>query len=86
MAIHSLITAFICSPQALQKICLASHMHSLVELPHADAIQQLEVALLRTPTGKMLNVLMMATKFQPTFTHLSSKSCHSATTPLATTP
>ena len=57
MTISSFITAFLCSPQALQKICLVNHIHSLAELLHTDAIQQLEVALLGTPVAKMLDVL-----------------------------
>ena len=50
-----------------------------------DAIQQLEVAILRTPAAKILNVLTMATTSQPLCTPVSSKSFHTATTPLATT-
>ena len=57
MTISSFITAFLCSPQALQKIWLANHMHSLAELLHADAVQQLEVALLGTLAAKILDVL-----------------------------
>ena len=60
MATHSLITAFCSTP--LQKICLTNHIHSLAELLHADAIQQLETALLGTPVAKILDVLTMATK------------------------
>ena len=51
MTISSIIIAFLCSPQALQKIQLANHIHSLAELLHADAAQLLEVALLGTPTA-----------------------------------
>ena len=61
-------------------------MHSLAELLHTDMIQQLGVALLGTPAAKILNILMMATKSQPSFTPLSSKLLCSATTPLVTTP
>ena len=85
MTILSFITAFLCSPHALQKIYLANSIHSLAELLHADMIQQLEVVLFGTPAAKILNVLMMATKFQPVCTPLSFKLLHSATTPLATT-
>ena len=63
MAICSLITAF-CSTQALQKICHANHIHSLVEHLHTDMIQQLEIALLGTPAAKILDIMMMATKSQ----------------------
>ena len=85
MTIHSFITAFLCSPQVLQKICLVTHIHSLAELLHTDAIHQLEVVLLGTPAAKILNMLMMATKSQPLCTPLSYKLLHSATTPSATT-
>ena len=85
MAIHPLITAF-CSPQALQKICLPNHMHSFTELLHADAIQQLEIALLGMPVAKILDALTIATKSQTSSTSLSSKLLCSATLPLATTP
>ena len=36
--------------QALQKICLVDHIKWMAELLHADAIQQLEVALLGLPS------------------------------------
>ena len=85
MTIHSFITAFLCYPKALQKTHLANHIHSLVEPLFADVIQQLEVALLRTPAANISHMLMMATKSQPLWTPLSSKLFHSATTPLATT-
>ena len=55
-AIHSFITAFVCI-QALQKIRLTNHICSLAELLHADAIQQLELALLGSPVAKLLDVL-----------------------------
>ena len=80
MTISSLITAFLCSPQALQKICLANHICSLVELLHADAIQQLEVALLGSPAANMLDVLLMATTSQPSCMPLPSKPFCSAAT------
>ena len=48
-------------------------------------IQQLEVALLGTSADIILDVLMMVTTTQPLCTPLSTKSFHSATTPLATT-
>ena len=44
------------------EIHLANHIHSLVELLHADVIQQLEIALLGSPVAKILDVLTMATK------------------------
>ena len=82
---YKFITAF-CSTQALQKIHLANHIHSLAELLHADAIQQLEITLLGTPVAKILDILMMATKSQTSSTPLSSRSLCSATKLLATTP
>ena len=51
ITIYSLITAFVFT-QALQKIRLANHIHSLAELLHADAIQQLELALLGSPVAR----------------------------------
>ena len=62
-AIHSFITAFLFT-QGLQKIRIANHIHSLAELLHADAIQQLEVALQGSPATKLLNVLSMSTQHQ----------------------
>ena len=62
-AIHSFITVFVFT-QALQKIRLANHIHSLAELLHADAIQQLELALLGSPAAKLLDVLSMSLKHQ----------------------
>ena len=85
MAIHSFIAAF-CPPQALQKICFANHIHSLAELLHADAIQQLEIALLGTPAAKILDVLSMATKSKTSSIPLSAKLLCSAMLLLATTP
>ena len=79
MTISSFIMAFLCSPQALQKICLANHIQSLAELLHADAVQQLEVALLGTLAAKILDVLLMATTSQPCKPPLS-KPPHLVTT------
>ena len=41
----------------LQKICLANHIRSLADLPHADVIQQLEVALLGSPADHLIYLL-----------------------------
>ena len=57
------ITAFLFT-QALQKIRLANHIHSIVELLHVDAIQQLEVALLGSMAAKLLDVLLMSMQHQ----------------------
>ena len=62
-AIHSFITTFLFT-QALQKIRLANHICSLAQLLHADAIQQLEVALLGSPAAKLLDVLLMSMQHQ----------------------
>ena len=43
--------------QALQKIRMANHIKSMAELLHADAIQQLEVALLGSPVTQILDLL-----------------------------
>ena len=56
---YSLITAFV-STQDLQKIRLANHIHSVVQLLHADTIQQLELALLGSPAAKLLDVLSIS--------------------------
>ena len=85
MAICLFITAF-CPTQALKKICLTNHIHSLAKLLHTDMTQQLEIALLGTPAAKILDILMMATRSQMSSIPLSSKLLHSATLPLATTP
>ena len=44
--------------QALQKICLASHIRRMADLLHADALQQLEVALLGSPAANVINLLV----------------------------
>ena len=43
--------------QALQKIWLASHIRCIADLLHANAIQQLEVALLGTPAAQVIDLL-----------------------------
>ena len=43
--------------QALQKIHLADHIKRMVELLHANANQQLEVALLGSPAAQVLDLL-----------------------------
>ena len=43
--------------QTLQKIWLANHIKSIAELLHANAMQQLEVALLASPAAQVLNLL-----------------------------
>ena len=67
-AIHSFIAAFVCI-QALQRIRLANHICSLAELLHADAVQQLELALLGSPVAKLLDVLATGTH------HKTASSC-----------
>ena len=37
--------------QALQKICLTNHIRSMADLLHTDAMQQLVVALMGSPTA-----------------------------------
>ena len=83
LTISSFITAFLCSLQALQKIHLTNHIQSLVELLHADAVQQLEVALLGTLAARILDMLSMATTLQPC-TPTLSKPPHPVTTPAST--
>ena len=41
----------------MQKIHLADHIKRMAELLHADAIQQLEVALLGSPAAQVLDLL-----------------------------
>ena len=43
--------------QALQKICLADHIRKMANQLHADAIQQLEVALLGSPAAEVMDIL-----------------------------
>ena len=69
------------STQALQKICVASHIHSLAELLHADTVQQLELALLGLLVARILDILAMATKSQIPSTHLSLALLCPSTTP-----
>ena len=61
IVIYSLLTITVFN-QALQKIRLASHICRLAELLHANAMQQLELALLGSPAAKVLDVLAMATQ------------------------
>ena len=44
--------------QALQKICLASHIRSMAELLHVGIIQQLEVTLLGSPSAQVIDLLI----------------------------
>ena len=69
--------------QAQQKIWLVSHICSLAELLHADAMQRLESALLGSPTAKVLDAMGMATQSQKTFTSPSSMFLHLTTTSFA---
>ena len=41
----------------MQKIWLANHIKSMAELFHANAIQQLEAALLGSPAAQVLDLL-----------------------------
>ena len=43
--------------QALQKICLASHIRYMADLLQADAVQQLEVALLGSLAAQVVDLL-----------------------------
>ena len=43
--------------QLFNKICLAQYVHWLADQLHADAMQQLEVAILRTPVANCIEVL-----------------------------
>ena len=43
--------------QALQKICLVNHITSMADLLHANAIQQLEVAVLGSSAAQVIDLL-----------------------------
>ena len=79
IVIYSLITAFV-STQALQKIRLANHIHSLVELLHADVMQQLELALLGSPVARLLDVLVIGTQHQTAASHSTFVPLHPSIT------
>ena len=82
--IYSLIPAFVLN-QALQKIRLVNHICSLAELLHANAMQQLELALLGSPVARLLDMLAMGIQHQTTSLCLTSVPlCPSAT--LSTPP
>ena len=53
ITIYSLFTAFVFT-QALQKNRLVNHICTLAELLHANAMQQLELALLGSPAEKIV--------------------------------
>ena len=79
ITIYSLFPAFVFT-QALQKIRLANHIHSLAELLYANAMQQLELALLDSPAARLLDVLAMGIQHQTTSSHSTSVPlCPSAT-------
>ena len=62
--------------QALQEICLASHIRSMADPLHADIIQQLEVALLGSPAAQVIDLLSggwVQTKPVPTSIHPHSQ-------------
>ena len=77
--IYSLITAFVFT-QALQKIRLANHICSLAELLHADAMPQLELALLGSPVARLLDGLTMGTQHQTASFYSTSVPLHPSTT------
>ena len=79
ITIYSFFPAFVLT-QALQKIGLANHIHSLAELLHADVMQQLELALLGSPVARLLDVLAMGIQHQTTSSHLTSVPLHPSAT------
>ena len=79
ITIYSLFIAFVFT-QTLQKIRLANHICSLVELLHANVIQQLELALLGSPAARLLDVLAMGTQHQTTSSHFTFVPLHPSTT------
>ena len=87
IVIYSFLTISVFN-QALQRIQLVSHIHSLAELLHTDAMQQLELALLGSPSAKVLDVLAMATQSHTISAHPSSIPLHltTASSALISTP
>ena len=90
ITIYSLFPAFV-PTQALQKIRMANQVCSLAELLHADAMQQLELALLGSPVARLLDVLAMGIQHQTTSSQSTSVSHHpsaisSATSSLPSVP
>ena len=61
--ICSLLLPFVL--QALQKICLADHIHSLAELLNTDAMQQLEDALLASLVANLIDIFSVGLQFMP---------------------
>ena len=55
--------------QVLQKICLANHIHRVVELLYSDAMQQMKVALLGSPAAKLLYIMWMSMQSTPSTQH-----------------
>ena len=64
--------------QALQKICLTSHIRSMADLLHASMIQQLEVALLGSPAAQVID-LLSGGWMQTKLVHMTSVWCHPQT-------
>ena len=79
ITIYSLFSAFVLT-QALQKIRLVNHNHSLAELLHADIMQQLELALLGSPVARLLDVLLMGIQQQIMSSCSTAVPLHPSTT------
>ena len=72
--------------QAVQKIHLADHIHSLTELLHADALQQLEVALLRSLVANLIDILSASLQSMSSMQHQAVPLQPSVTTSMSPSP
>ena len=83
-----MFNTFLLFLQALQKICLANHIWSLAELLHADALQQLEVALLGYPVACLIDILSAGLKSTAPTPQLQvvHPPCSFTTTPMSPLP
>ena len=69
-----------------QKIHLADHICSLAELLHADALLQLEVALLGSPVMSLINILLVSLQSMSSTQHPVVPLQPSVTTSMSPSP
>ena len=72
--------------QALLKIHLADHIHSLAELLHTDALQQLGVALLGSLAVNLINILLVSLQSMSSMQHQAVPLQPSVTTFMSLLP
>ena len=72
--------------QALQKIHLANHIRQMADQLHSDAIQQLEVPLLRSPTAEVMDLLSASLSKPPMMISAQPHPCSYTPTPPAPPP